>query len=908
MKIFKKYKTFFQQDGQTAVFFALLLPVLILFLFVVFDLGWLYLNKSRLQNAAEAAAIAGANKFCTMPENKGYDRVMLIYKTEENLPINTPSSTVNSAAKESWESNLGISADTPTDSWTKAAVYPTYTLYGEEYAEKLYYEVELTEDVQHIFKVLDNVFSTKIPVVAVAEISKGRNLWKDIRALDKTQTILNWEEQNGARKKINSGELTKPTYNSGELTTPTYLSNVDPGMFDGGSGNSEPRYFYDGNWNHFQDMDKKVHYDTGELYKYENIEVGNNPFTNKASTFKKTEANGNHKEYTEDEVDALNIDFKQDVNLSFNGTLTKDWDIGFDITDTTIKKVNLPNKDYIDNWNESQINLRIHATINFNQNYKTRTLSEEDKAKVDARYKISGVAESADADPLYVRIESEPMVSDLYGRDTMPQLNSVRQIILNINESNIDDDDNEHTHEYKYRPLVIFYDGPEKNDPNSARESQPVIVNLNADFRGILFMPNSPVVINGKGYNLNGTETAHKFQGFVIAKEFRRLKTENEYTKFTREIDNEVIYIEDLERDTEPGSSDNWVMVRKPNTNDWVMVDKSQLRYLSEYTKIASYNTTGDPNHNTTETEYTFNYSKTYYIIKKSELETSIFTDATNYDTTTYYRHNLEKSEKPTPAYVQKNLKEGNFVGATLKLDDKGKWVVFDNKQGKWVVPTETNPPDTQIISGRAENWYEIKIREDNVWSVKNANYYFLYKDNYRIVSDENNLPQQYIVHKNYINQFTKFDGYIEVTDVDGKPAYILKTDWNNAATTIYLKLIGSGDSERYVDKNSYNYFFKKSDSEPLMIDRVGNVQTEIITSDYTYPEADNNIKLDEMGKRPGFKPETFELDTDVDDTHYSRCGAVPHRLHYTALDDFERNKSYCKDMFFETERARYVL
>ena len=71
MRVRKKLKN---QLGQTAVFFALLLPVLILFLFVVFDLGWLYLNKSRLQNAAEAAAIAGANKFCAVSQ-EGYNNV-----------------------------------------------------------------------------------------------------------------------------------------------------------------------------------------------------------------------------------------------------------------------------------------------------------------------------------------------------------------------------------------------------------------------------------------------------------------------------------------------------------------------------------------------------------------------------------------------------------------------------------------------------------------------------------------------------------------------------------------------------------------------------------------------------------------------------------------------------------------
>ena len=55
----------------------------------------------------------------------------------------------------------------------------------------------------------------------------------------------------------------------------------------------------------------------------------------------------------------------------------------------------------------------------------------------------------------------------------------------------------------------------------SWRDSQPVILNLNADFSGILFAPNSPVAINGNGHNLHG---------FVVAKEFVRVTTASDYT------------------------------------------------------------------------------------------------------------------------------------------------------------------------------------------------------------------------------------------------------------------------------------------------------------------------------------------------------------------------------------------
>ena len=86
-------------------------------------------------------------------------------------------------------------------------------------------------------------------------------------------------------------------------------------------------------------------------------------------------------------------------------------------------------------------------------------------------------------DPMYIFIESEK--------------DSPQQLIININRSNIN--------EYSDRPLIFIYEEPENYN------HYPVILNLNADFRGILYAPNNPVVINGN---------EHDFEGFVIAESY----------------------------------------------------------------------------------------------------------------------------------------------------------------------------------------------------------------------------------------------------------------------------------------------------------------------------------------------------------------------------------------------------
>ena len=150
--------------------------------------------------------------------------------------------------------------------------------------------------------------------------------------------------------------------------------------------------------------------------------------------------------------------------------------------------------------------MRIHTDINFNAPYAAR----------------ASKADSESADMLWVRLESEAMLHCPDSPNGEPSrlannyrsANSVHQVILNFNEENTAMEDGK----YVYRPVVLFYDGPEAYEENKEkRESKPVIVNLNADFNGILYLPNSPVVLNGNGKNFNG---------YIVAKSYVALKAE----------------------------------------------------------------------------------------------------------------------------------------------------------------------------------------------------------------------------------------------------------------------------------------------------------------------------------------------------------------------------------------------
>ena len=414
-----------KEQGQILLIYAFFIPLLFFFVGITFDLSWYYLNVSRMQNAADAAVIAGAqtligengNLYCYIDKNfvQGYDGK----KVAEYYQDTTLGDTI---AKSYVQKNLarksaGWENDTIVDSWTKNELSFESMLFGslDDDFETLYYHVMLEEDVPYMF--LNGWFDTmnaKVSaVVKISQYMKGYDLFEQMKYLGFKRNRLAMVDENDKNYVAKQKAIKERT--------------IYPNM--------EEDYVEKLNFNG-DDRDKN-------FYDY---------LLAKLSTF---------------------ADFETSADTTGGSS-------------SSVKKSRL-----------------IHRIINVNEAYPVRDyglyynynilrrIREENSAYEDLDDDELATALAKDSsDPLFILIERET--------------DSPRQIIININVSNITD---------SYRPIVFIYDGPAYED------SYPVILNLNADFRGVLYAPNSPVVING---NENG------FQGFVIAKSYVELETNNE--------------------------------------------------------------------------------------------------------------------------------------------------------------------------------------------------------------------------------------------------------------------------------------------------------------------------------------------------------------------------------------------
>jgi len=529
--------------GQAIVFYALLMPLLFLLLGVALDLGWYYFNVSRLQNAADAAALAGAQELAAHNSNfKGYNIVLVDKKfsvyPEPDEDISTAEGdevaadyvrrNLSSDDKATALTNeAGTYAYTVTDNWSPNSSKVTMTPHLGQNDDAFYYVVHLTEDIRH-FLMPGRYEPMPAPVVAVAMLTKnpkddepytppdppdnpiprdpgvgaegklptGENLLNQIYNLEDVSAIRNWEWQDYYRNDTLKYGDNLPASVAEELKGTTVKPKE---LYKEMTGKD----IYGGDWNEFQDKrkGKRVSYTPGDHYRTEIALVQSE--SSDATTSNKTN------------YDSLNLDFHPDINSKnlSTGQFTEDWDIGYPVPEgkngKTLTLANIQNDrsstaDYNGNFD-----LRIHSTFNFGTPYPVRT-----------KGKLFNKTNNPE-DALYVRIESEPIVPLPFVKNQKIEhtvYSTVRQIFLNINQSNMGAND---------RPLVLYYDGPEQINPKDLdengkhkRDSQPVVLTLNADARVILFAPNSPVVIRGNG---------HKMQGFVIAKEFVQLTTKEDY-------------------------------------------------------------------------------------------------------------------------------------------------------------------------------------------------------------------------------------------------------------------------------------------------------------------------------------------------------------------------------------------
>ena len=568
-----------KQRGQVSLLFALLMPIFLLFAGLALDLGWYYLNVSRLQNAADAAAVAGAQTLVANVDTfNDYKNISLTNKfpggtsnkyiadgkSEEQQIKNVQDDTT----EEYVNKNLS-GKDNFVDSLTKTSIQATTTLYEKD--DNLYYVVQLSEEIRHFF--LSGWFSDMAaPVTAVAMLSKTA------QAVTPTmpESFITFETP--IMPELN---FSKPTVTEEEIQTieeelnsnlivgnwqvqDKYRGNNDKFTYTDEEGNKVTISLYEaifGNevyseaWNHFQDFYN--HYRARDFFRKETItvkddlvvtsntdDIGNkipdkwgeqssvaatpasinndkndsayNPGVSERKTFKAgiTESATVGLPYIWERLDSINIDFRIEVTFGNNSKwLEEDWDIGSDDTDVTFNNTDW---DTSGGYGSDDIKkLRIHTNINYEDPYEVR----------------EGFDEEDNQDILWTRIESEPILNHpdttdvskrlgLTSKIDSTSLNSVHQIFVNFNKSNYDSGDK------KYRPVIVFYDGPETNGIYSdysgwVRPSQPVVINMNVPFRAIIYMPNSPVVLMG--------DAQDQFIGFVIAKEYRQLMTAEDF-------------------------------------------------------------------------------------------------------------------------------------------------------------------------------------------------------------------------------------------------------------------------------------------------------------------------------------------------------------------------------------------
>ena len=480
-----------------------------MFLGAVADFGWMYMNLSRLQNAADAAVTAGAKNLISDEQNlSDYSYSTFVANSEQGLQRLIDESIISTrdtsdgdkVAKEYVIKNMSSDGEL-TDGWNKnKPVNFQSILYGvdEENYKSLYYMITLSEEVPHLFSVMDyfKFAPMKIKAVAVAHISHnvhGLTLYNQMNLLRNNENYATWDHIKKEYEKMKPEDF-------------AYL-----GVGDNTTNAARARSVQAKGNEHVE----------GNYYRTETLTLHGWSIatTGKGST------TGNKMDQRN--LDNLFVDFKVDIN---GQNFSKDMDLG---TDTLLSsQIDVSSSDYNLDVNNKRIennqwyynntiegktilNYRIHDLIN---------IGKWNGSSYTYEYHVRPGKEPPD--PLYVYIESENIYSHQYQSTT--SFNTVRQIIININAANTD--------ENKDRPIFFFYDGPEKIEGKSTktwhedwreswkypsryadnpRNSLPVILNLNADFRGVLYMPNSPVVVNGNGYN---------FEGFVVAQEFLHLK------------------------------------------------------------------------------------------------------------------------------------------------------------------------------------------------------------------------------------------------------------------------------------------------------------------------------------------------------------------------------------------------
>ena len=497
------------QRGYIFIAFALMLPLFILFMLLVLELGRGFTYKAKLQNVVDAAALAGAGQI----EHQGAVRLVSAYTAPEETTV-----TNAETADDTEEENLNKSkADTAADKSIQANgfdVVPKTELQKDD--SSYYYHVQIQDHVPLVLARMflpDSFMPEGLPVSAQA-----------------------WAK---AEKAELENSVYDQAYNIGWNQTAKLMEQIR-------KAGSDRAYKVDGN--------------DGIHYNYSVDEHGNVSMS-RTETVTTREVKTWKYMFVDFQPD-IQMNVKQGINI--NGEYNfpfENWDVTSVLSESDLSKLqyanilnlstqegrntlsrnNLINKlmsEYRMSYENAVklLSTRIENIVLFNDLHKVRgstakALEDWEKQKI----KQGGLAakeqliadytgnselsqlvvrnskgEIVVSDPLLVRIESEDIRRiHSYSNDNIFYTSSVRKLTLKINVDNMASDN---------RPLIIYYYGPQDSDENvgAGRESQPVTLELNANFKGMLFAPYSPDIVKSNGY---------KIRGLVIGKSF--MKDEN---------------------------------------------------------------------------------------------------------------------------------------------------------------------------------------------------------------------------------------------------------------------------------------------------------------------------------------------------------------------------------------------
>ncbi len=832
-----KFKIIIQR-GQVLALYGLLIPFLLLFVGVGLDLGWYYLNVSRLQNAADAAALAGAFELTEKDKTMRDYFVDGLTTEPSGVKDDTYYSSFNIDTGETDESGNtiinkvdlakknGLSVSELQQSKTEALSYVTQNLYDvtKEHAEisgtakKTINEWTSDKDVTFSATLFTRILDADREKLSSTE-STGFRYYK-VQLTEKINHLFmpGWFEPMDAI--VVAWAVIKPrdldlVKNLNDLSLSQVIQNV---IYQDNTKNN-PEAGYKGKWAHFQESDQDgVHYTTGDVNRTEVVNVHNDLRT------KNSKSDRTQNQYTtgggndnDTDIDSLNLDFRVEYTFT-NKFAGKDWDL----------RSELPNggtigtTQYAKGWNADSKAAYMRLITSFNFNYAWTDRNSNDLVP----------------DILWTHIESDPLWFEYGG-----SWNSVHQIVLNAHVSNTAYETINGQKVYKQRPFVIFYDGPEVYTNSAVRVSQPVILNLYEDWNAILYLPNSPVIINGNG---------HKLTGFVVAKEYRRLKTakdmeDEDYTTITDMYGKKLFTKQDLLTETQLNK---------------IAEDKNYLKKTDAKGNISFYEkveATEHPTLSTTKAEANQYNSFTEYVnatykakfmaatgLSESEIDTVTFPTGKNLCDDEKYvvaktdikdeapdntkikyveilRHFVDNGEEKTETkyipktslpYVKVRRNEIRAYVSVYDLQKTRKSDVYglntvDESLGKtgnvsgdelWQPTTDTYKSDKFIQKSLWDNTYSKEYIDSEIKFVE---------------SDGFNC---FII----ISKVPVVAEYRKVTDDEGNVFYVEEKEWTNGEAAYYMEVLPDGATGKDAAGNDV--------TNPIIVDNWGDLQSVLIT------------------------------------------------------------------------------